>query len=139
MKDYVWFQLIVRAIGILILALSVPEAIWTVMWSIGQIMTGASGFLSPGEHFVAVAVSLIGAFVRVAVGAYLLFGGRALVAYCIARVGDRCVRCGYDVSGTPAGPCPECGTPFTEAPGETERAPAPTAPRPDDAKEDQPT
>lgn len=138
MKDYVWFQLVVRAIGILVLALSVPNAIWTVMWAIGQVMAGDPGFLGPGEQVLSIAVSLIGAFVQVAVGAYLLFGGRALVAYCVARVGDRCVRCGYDVSAVSTGVCPECGTPFTKAPVSTEGEPAPAG-RPHDAKENQPT
>ena len=49
--------------------------------------------------------------VQFALGTYLLLGGRRLGRWIARLERDRCVGCGYDLTGVASGQrCPECGT-----------------------------
>ncbi|MCK4658866.1 MAG: hypothetical protein KAV82_05030 [Phycisphaerae bacterium] len=45
-------------------------------------------------------------------GLYCFFGGRWIVDLAVPGNRPYCHECGYDLTGSPAHRCPECGTPF---------------------------
>jgi len=46
----------------------------------------------------------------VVIGVYLLFGGAWIVERAFPYRGLCCIRCGYNLRGSPGPQCPECGT-----------------------------
>jgi hypothetical protein len=104
-SDYVWFKLLVRAIGILLLALALPKILDVLYWAVEYWAYGTQVYSTRG--FIA---SLAFAAVDTAIAMYLVFGGRKLIEFCMLDLNDRCPRCGYSVSGLAGSACPECGT-----------------------------
>lgn len=110
MGDYAWFKLLVRAIGILLLGLSVP----LILWTIGSILLEQFGYAYPGQRsgdlLLVRLPGVVGYGAQAGMGVYLLFGAQQLIEMCIAGVRYRCAACGYDIVGIQTGLCPECGT-----------------------------
>ncbi|MCZ6811939.1 MAG: hypothetical protein ACE10B_03625 [Phycisphaerales bacterium] len=50
-----------------------------------------------------------GSIVQLAIGVYLLFGGKWIVNVCIPSNRPYCPECGYDLSKAASANCPECG------------------------------
>ena len=106
MKDPVWFKLLVRGIGILLVAQSVPP----IFSAIGAAtILFKEGWTNPGQNYwVSITAHGAGGLVQGVFGLYLLVGAPRLVRYCIRQVGTRCPGCDYDIRGL-KGTCPECG------------------------------
>lgn len=107
MSDHAWFRLVVRAIGVLLLGLSVPMLVWDIGALIVQL--GNSGGADAGATMLYHVPTMAGYGAQAAIGLYLLMGGDALVRYCLKGVRGRCSGCGYDITATTTGRCPECG------------------------------
>jgi hypothetical protein len=111
MSDYSWFRLLLRAIGVLLLGLSVPMLLWTA--GAAALTAASAGGRMSYEPLLAPVVAYGG---QAAIGLYLLLGGQLLVDYCLQGVRGRCGGCGYDLSGLDAQVCPECGAPIPRRP-----------------------
>lgn len=114
MKHKTWFRLVLKAIGIFLLATGVVELVDSISRAIGQVYF--VGFMGGGtiydfERLLSLALysGLVGGIGRLVIGAYLLFGGAKLVNLCIPSNRPYCPHCGYDVRGVGDGICPECG------------------------------
>jgi hypothetical protein len=111
-KDYTWFTLLIRAIGILIVGVAISPSLAWVGYIIGALREGRNApgigeFWSLSAVFGAMATCA-----QLAYGLYLIFGARWLIVHCIGSLYGRCHACGYDLTGVVADRCPECGVPF---------------------------
>ncbi len=117
MKHKTWFRLVLKAIGIFLLATGVVELVDSVSSAVGMaLVSGGSrfgGFRSASELLqilgYAMYSGLPGGIARVVIGAYLLFGGAKLVNLCIPSNRPYCPHCGYDLRAVTDELCPECG------------------------------
>ncbi len=109
MIDYSWFRLLVRAIGILLIGLSLPHALMSTVHVIDTLLTGNWSQYGWSGYFGWVG-SIVGLLLQAGFGFYLLSGGGRLVERCLRGVYGWCPHCGYDVRTIPAANCPECGS-----------------------------
>lgn len=112
MKHKTWFRLVLKAIGIFLLATGVVAVLDSVSGAVGRAMF-TSGF-GPGYWFLEVLAyalfsGLIGGLASLVIGAYFLFGGAKLVNLCIPSNRPYCPHCGYDLRAVNDELCPECG------------------------------
>lgn len=79
-------------------------------YAFGGFMTGRGGSGSFEQILIFFLYGgFIGSVARIAIGAYLLFGGARLVNFCIPSNRPYCPQCGYDVREAGNEKCPECG------------------------------
>ena len=126
MSDYAWFKLIVRAIGIYLLAQAIPRLLDVFRWALDFWLYDQTGMFST-RGFVS---QLVLAGVDVGIALYLLVRGKRLIDFCMRDLRDRCPRCGYPAAGVAGSVCPECGTAFairTTAVASSTPDPAPPA------------
>ncbi len=115
MKHKTWFRLVLKAIGIFLLATGAIDVIDSVSRGIGQLAAFGSrmggGTIYDLQQLLSIALysGVIGGIGRVVIGAYLLFGGAKLVNLCIPSNRPYCPHCGYDLRAVSDELCPECG------------------------------
>ncbi len=117
MKHKTWFRLVLKAIGIFLLATGAVELVDSFSGSLGRVfLTGSFGFGGSGFPYdfleflgYALLTGLVGGIARLVIGAYLLFGGAKLVNLCIPSNRPYCPHCGYDLRAVSDERCPECG------------------------------
>ncbi len=112
MKYKTWFRLVVRAIGLLLIGLSLPTACSLAVQLVQSMAWSAS--TSPGSGLLVMYGGLLGQIVgyglEFGLGLYLFFGGAWVVNHCIPSNRPYCPECGYDTSSLVSGQrCPECG------------------------------
>jgi hypothetical protein len=110
MNDPRWFKLLLRAIGILLLGLSLPAVGSLVPYLTSQLDSNIYGAPQPSSArmWASVAVYVTGVLGQALLGLYLLTGAPHLMRYCVRQVYSRCPGCDYDLAGVQGG-CPECG------------------------------
>jgi hypothetical protein len=118
MKHKTWFRLVIKAIGILVLTLHLPDFILTIVGSVLSQIDGATpgsgGWLTMFERWEYMWPQFVRSVVNVAIGLYLLFGGKWIVNLCIPSNRPYCPECGYQLAESGSGNCPECGTTLPE-------------------------
>ncbi|HYE02921.1 MAG TPA: hypothetical protein VD963_06770 [Phycisphaerales bacterium] len=125
MADYSWFRLLVKTVGLLLVALGLPQTIamlgWLISLSYAQNapMLGGRSWLFTSQLF-----TITGYLAQLAFGLYLFFGGGAVVRRCLRDVYGRCPACDYDVRGVTAPTCPECGIALPGRPPRAASSPA---------------
>jgi hypothetical protein len=103
------FRLALRAIGIWLICTGIPDLLGNVGFALEFV---GGPVAAPWAWWPRLAGDLL----RLAFGAYLLFGGRWLANLAIPSNRPYCAECGYELTGLrTAGRCPECGTPFGDA------------------------
>jgi hypothetical protein len=120
MKHKTWFRLVLKAIGVLLIGLSItPLAqsllsiivygsdLWTIWSPYSMNTTPASRTAS--EILWGIAHMILPAGLQLALGLYLLCRGKWLVDKCIPSNRAYCPDCGYDLSSSAGTNCPECG------------------------------
>lgn len=117
MKHKTWFRLVLKAIGIFLIATGGASLIDSIFRALGQTLVFgrfSSGGFGPSASFEDVVVymlygGVIGGIARIAIGAYLFLGGVKLINFCIPSNQPYCPDCGYDVREVSIEKCPECG------------------------------
>ncbi len=132
MVDNAWFRLLLRGIGILLIALSIPSVVQAVLYAAQWTMTSMpAGFGLENSWWISIAALLVGGLSQAVFGIYLLFFGEGLIRRCLADTIGRCPVCQYDLKGKRTGKCPECGVdldPFA-APQPTSQVPPAAEPK----------
>ena len=113
MSDYSWFKLLVRAIGLLLVGLALPQVPVAVAWLIYALTEEGGGF---SEWALRILPMFAGPALQIAFGLYLLLGAERLIARFIRDIRGHCACCGYDLASLTADKCPECGAAITPAP-----------------------
>jgi hypothetical protein len=118
MKHKTWFRLVIKAIGVLLVGLSVPNLISSIVAIIDAVI-GAQSWtfytpysttgVSPGDLVMGAVLQILPASAQTCFGLYLLLGGKWLVNKCIPSNRPYCPECGYDLSNASGDKCPECG------------------------------
>jgi hypothetical protein len=117
MSDYAWFKLLVRAIGVLLLGLSVPMLVeWVVQVAIAwDAWSPTATSWSLQQRVIWGLPSLLAYGAQAAFGYYLLFKGEGIISRVLSEIHGRCAKCGYDLRGLKGEACPECNTPLARA------------------------
>lgn len=115
-KHKTWFRLVLKAIGVLLLALGLPDLIQAGTLVVGYAYSGGYGFGGFGPltdlDVLLMTISssnLITALVKTLIGIYLLLYGGLLLNLCIPSNRPYCPECGYELRGSVGVKCPECG------------------------------
>ena len=113
MKHKTWFRLVLKAIGVLLIGLALPE-VATLLSKVGYRTMygdpfGGTGTLTRPTTVYWDMVAYVRAFVQLGLGLYLLFGGRWIADTAIPSTRPYCPECGYDISEATGKCCPECG------------------------------
>jgi hypothetical protein len=121
MKHKTWFRLLLKAIGVAMLAYAIPQAV-SSLCNISWWLLNDDGSTSwTGTQWVSwTLISFLHVAAQIAVGLYLLLGGEWIVNKCIPSNRPYCPNCGYDLSHNTGERCSECGVvlPPREAPPE---------------------
>lgn len=128
MSEFAWFKLLVRLVGLLLMGLSVPMLMWYIGRFLAASIPGSPARTSGSFNFewynTLPAVLSYGA--QAAFGAYLFFRGDWVIRKVLSEIHGRCAACGFDLSGTTGGSCPECNTPIRRAKGSEDAKPPET-------------
>lgn len=113
MKHKTWFRLVIKAIGLLLIGLSLPGLVTFFGLFIVLLTASPFGAMGPvgqsGWMWSMYLAPYSGSIVQLAIGVYLLFGGKWIVNVCIPSNRPYCPECGYDLSKATSENCPECG------------------------------
>lgn len=106
-----WFRLSIRAIGILLIGLSLPHVLLTIYDLVARSMNEA--YRSGQPYWYIYELVLILSYASQGIfGVYLLFFAEGLIRKCIADSLGRCAVCQFDLQRVSGNTCPSCGTPF---------------------------
>ena len=116
-----WFRLVLKAIGVLLIGFGIPEVLrntigimdllaknggWTFITPYGS--STAFGPGTPSPYWLLFWQALPD-LAQIALGLYLLLGGKWLLNKIIPSNRPYCHECGYDLSKNQSANCPECG------------------------------
>jgi hypothetical protein len=115
MKHKTWFRLVLKAIGVLLVGLALPDVTTLILmiadhlfhWS--QMTGGGAAPLASRFRTSTVVLQSLPYLVQAAFGLYLFFGGTWVVNKVIPSNKPYCPDCGYDLSRRTTDRCPECG------------------------------
>ena len=106
MKYKTAFRLALRAVGVLVVAQSLPGLV--VMLVTLALSVNDIGYISPENRWYLTACAQ--SILSIAVGLYLFFRAEWIVNLAIPSNRPYCHECGYELTGNVTGVCPECGT-----------------------------
>jgi hypothetical protein len=108
MKQYAWFVLAIKVVGVLLIGLSVSDLLYPLQL-FGMLLDNGVGYTPSAQAYFIWALEGLGPIVQFAFGLYLLFGGQWIINRALHVVDGRCASCGYDTRGLNVEVCPECG------------------------------
>ena len=111
MKYKTLFRLAMKVLGVVFVGLALPHVagqIAQVMWFFTSSQRGIPPGMTPAWWWQ-IGLSSLGYALQLALGLYLLFGGKWLVDKAIPSNRAYCPECGYDLSAAGGDQCPECG------------------------------
>ena len=111
MKHKTWFRLMLKVLGVYFAASGITEFASSCFTVIYYYTTQPS---NPQIQYWYLANALV-PLMKIAVGAYLFFGGKWIADLAIPGNRPYCHECGYDLTGAAGCACNECGTPFRAA------------------------
>ena len=111
MKYRTLFRLLLKTIGVLIIANHIPTLLYPIRAILGVWTGTRSAGCGCATGIGGVLLDMIPTVLQVAVGLYLFFDGEWVINKAIPRNPPFCFECGRDLTGL-EGHCPGCGTPF---------------------------
>ncbi len=111
MKHKTWFRLVLKAIGVLLIGLTIPTLSEVTIFLLNSLLVGVTPLFVPrsfGGTWLGV-LRVVGPILQFIFGLYLLLGGKWIVNLCIPSNRPYCPECGYDLSKATSANCPECG------------------------------
>jgi hypothetical protein len=109
MKHKTWFRLVTRALGVLLVGLSLPGTVTTAVAFLTSLLEQVNPAYSNIQTFNFNWPYYVGASLQFLFGIYLFFGGNWIVNRCIPSNRPYCPDCGFDLSKATGTQCPECG------------------------------
>ncbi|MCI0366395.1 MAG: hypothetical protein L0Y44_06815 [Phycisphaerales bacterium] len=110
MKHKTWFRLVIKAIGVLLIGLSITTLVSGLLHvglQLIALLTG--GFFFDSTFLEYQWPHYFGGAAQFVFGLYLFFGGKWIVNKVIPSNRPYCPECGYDLSKSNGANCPECG------------------------------
>jgi hypothetical protein len=107
MKHKTWFRLVLRAIGVLLIGIALPE-FGGLSLGLAASLIFEDGLLGY-DSWEMYAYSMPSYGFQLAIGLYLLFGGEWIVNRVIPSNCPYCPHCGYNLSHHTGERCSECG------------------------------
>jgi hypothetical protein len=111
MSEQTWFKLLIRAIGVFLIAMALPE-LFVIVAQIIQWMRYQTATGGPPTWQWTYGLYAAGSFVKLAIGLYLFTGGAWIFRRCMRDLEGHCFGCGYALHGVTGDACPECGIKF---------------------------
>ena len=108
MKHKTWFRLVLKAIGIVLIGLSLSQVAPLAIFAI-TLIAGYFGVFYDPNMFLYNWPYWLGGVLEFSLGLYLLCGGKWLLNRIIPSNRPYCPECGYDLSKNQSANCPECG------------------------------
>jgi hypothetical protein len=109
MKHKTWFRLVVKAIGVLLIGISLPGIGQFVGFVLYMLTDFGRTTFSSNEFRWMQTMYYAGALMQCLLGVYLFFGGQWIVNRCIPSNRSYCPECGYNLSNARGARCSECG------------------------------
>ena len=110
MKYKTLFRLMLKAIGVWVLASALPSLVSMIGLFLRQTSATRSFRMATDDWYFL--LNTVASGLHVAFGLYLFFGGKWIVDKAIPSNRPYCHECGYDLTAATRNRCPECGTPF---------------------------
>lgn len=127
MKHAGWFRLLLRVVGIVLVAYSAQYFVGLVIIVLQRLRDGL--FDSHIEFDLWLILSYISPALQLALGLYLFINPAWLMRASIADLQHHCPACWYDLRASPHVPnCPECGVRLPTRDPEPPESPEPPAP-----------
>jgi hypothetical protein len=108
MKYKTLFRIMCKAIGVYFFVSGCSGALMNISGLIVMFFVSPAA-VGPYRSLYSIP-SGIGSLVDFAVGYYLFFHGQTVANWAVPGNRPYCPECGYDLSGSVSGMCPECGT-----------------------------
>jgi hypothetical protein len=108
MSEVAWFTLLLRAVGLLIIAQMSPGFVASLAY---VVTAWDEPFNTSPMLRIPMIATVLGYGLAIGFGMYLLFGGRRVVRLCVRDLIARCAVCGYPLVKITGPVCPECGVP----------------------------
>lgn len=114
MKHKTWFRLVLKAIGVLLVGMSLDAVMGIAIQLLFMALAAFEGtnmtsaFSSAGE-LRWINWRSLGSLLQMCLGVYFFFGGSWVIDRAARSNRLSCPECGYDISRTDGTICPECG------------------------------
>ena len=103
------FRVLLKAIGVLLIAQSLPHVVTQGLSMLSRMAMGGISLSSSGDW---IPLSWVGGYVlTTGAGVYLFFGGKWVADLALPDNRLYCAECGYQLSSRDGPKCPECGFP----------------------------
>lgn len=109
MKHKTWFRLVLKAIGVFLVADSAPGTLQLVAYVIEWLAQSSVNWGATMFPWSTLIVYPVASVAQAAFGLYLFFGGKFIVNLAIPSNRPYCPECGYDIGRAGGSTCPECG------------------------------
>jgi hypothetical protein len=134
MKHVAWFRLVLRVVGIVLVALSAPSivsVIASLLYAAWSYLRADPMDVNTGAELTEAVLGVVwslGTIGELALGLYLFLNPKWLMKVCIEDITYRCPACRFDLRGLTAPlACPECGV---RLPGDIPPLPLPVTSEP---------